>query len=96
MTLCSTALYGAGVLLLHFPLQYLKFHSDCLLYTDNTAECSHCSFVDKPHNPMVNAGAIVCTSLIKVRATHYFYYLLSGLCVISSKGLECAVLWPYC
>lgn len=22
---------------------------------------------DKPHNPMVNAGAIVCTSLIKVR-----------------------------
>lgn len=21
---------------------------------------------DKPHNPMVNAGAIVCTSLIKV------------------------------
>lgn len=24
---------------------------------------------DKPHNPMVNAGAIVCTSLIKVRCT---------------------------
>uniref|UniRef100_A0A8C4Z904 glutaminase n=1 Tax=Gadus morhua TaxID=8049 RepID=A0A8C4Z904_GADMO len=29
---------------------------------------------DKPHNPMVNAGAIVCTSLIKVNTT---YALLS-------------------
>lgn len=25
---------------------------------------------DKPHNPMVNAGAIVCTSLIKVRCSY--------------------------
>lgn len=24
-------------------------------------------FTDKPHNPMVNAGAIVVTSLIKVK-----------------------------
>uniref|UniRef100_A0A4W6BN54 glutaminase n=1 Tax=Lates calcarifer TaxID=8187 RepID=A0A4W6BN54_LATCA len=27
---------------------------------------------DKPHNPMVNAGAIVCTSLIKVKAVALF------------------------
>uniref|UniRef100_A0A7N8YMU5 glutaminase n=1 Tax=Mastacembelus armatus TaxID=205130 RepID=A0A7N8YMU5_9TELE len=27
---------------------------------------------DKPHNPMVNAGAIVCTSLIKVKAVILF------------------------
>lgn len=27
---------------------------------------------DKPHNPMVNAGAIVVTSLIKVKFWHFF------------------------
>uniref|UniRef100_A0A8C2ZL48 glutaminase n=1 Tax=Cyclopterus lumpus TaxID=8103 RepID=A0A8C2ZL48_CYCLU len=32
---------------------------------------------DKPHNPMVNAGAIVCTSLIKVKCT-YFLPLCNG------------------
>lgn len=26
---------------------------------------------DKPHNPMVNAGAIVCTSLIKVSCRYH-------------------------
>uniref|UniRef100_A0AAQ6A9E7 glutaminase n=1 Tax=Amphiprion ocellaris TaxID=80972 RepID=A0AAQ6A9E7_AMPOC len=36
---------------------------------------------DKPHNPMVNAGAIVCTSLIKVKAvTLFFPTLLCSLC----------------
>uniref|UniRef100_A0A665W6E6 glutaminase n=1 Tax=Echeneis naucrates TaxID=173247 RepID=A0A665W6E6_ECHNA len=29
---------------------------------------------DKPHNPMVNAGAIVCTSLIKVKAVALFFF----------------------
>ncbi len=29
---------------------------------------------DKPHNPMVNAGAIVCTSLIKVSSFHLFLF----------------------
>uniref|UniRef100_A0A8C9YN01 glutaminase n=1 Tax=Sander lucioperca TaxID=283035 RepID=A0A8C9YN01_SANLU len=33
---------------------------------------------DKPHNPMVNAGAIVCTSLIKVNAVMNFLKKMSG------------------
>lgn len=35
---------------------------------------------DKPHNPMVNAGAIVCTSLIKVnrsRTQHVFIHQMT-------------------
>lgn len=32
---------------------------------------------DKPHNPMVNAGAIVCTSLIKVSFFHLFFVSFS-------------------
>uniref|UniRef100_A0A7N8XCE0 glutaminase n=1 Tax=Mastacembelus armatus TaxID=205130 RepID=A0A7N8XCE0_9TELE len=35
---------------------------------------------DKPHNPMVNAGAIVCTSLIKVKAV-----ILFSPCVFQSE-----------
>lgn len=39
-------------------------------------------FADKPHNPMVNAGAIVCTSLIKVKTeclfTHVCRFLVCG------------------
>uniref|UniRef100_A0A9J8CQS3 glutaminase n=1 Tax=Cyprinus carpio carpio TaxID=630221 RepID=A0A9J8CQS3_CYPCA len=31
---------------------------------------------DKPHNPMVNAGAIVCTSLLKVNHISHLYILL--------------------
>uniref|UniRef100_A0A3Q3IKM2 glutaminase n=1 Tax=Monopterus albus TaxID=43700 RepID=A0A3Q3IKM2_MONAL len=34
---------------------------------------------DKPHNPMVNAGAIVCTSLIKVRAVTLFPSVMNFL-----------------
>uniref|UniRef100_A0A665W6L1 glutaminase n=1 Tax=Echeneis naucrates TaxID=173247 RepID=A0A665W6L1_ECHNA len=33
---------------------------------------------DKPHNPMVNAGAIVCTSLIKVKAVMNFLKTMAG------------------
>uniref|UniRef100_A0A8C7YSF9 glutaminase n=1 Tax=Oryzias sinensis TaxID=183150 RepID=A0A8C7YSF9_9TELE len=32
---------------------------------------------DKPHNPMVNAGAIVCTSLLKVKEQHFFPLYMS-------------------
>lgn len=32
------------------------------------------SFADKPHNPMVNAGAIVCTSLIKVSCIYILFW----------------------
>uniref|UniRef100_A0A3P8WEU7 glutaminase n=1 Tax=Cynoglossus semilaevis TaxID=244447 RepID=A0A3P8WEU7_CYNSE len=34
---------------------------------------------DKPHNPMVNAGAIVCTSLIKVKTECLFTHIMNYL-----------------
>uniref|UniRef100_A0AAY4DFY2 glutaminase n=1 Tax=Denticeps clupeoides TaxID=299321 RepID=A0AAY4DFY2_9TELE len=38
---------------------------------------------DKPHNPMVNAGAIVCTSLLKVKAFHF-----PSACVFQSERMS--------
>lgn len=36
------------------------------------------SCADKPHNPMVNAGAIVISSLIKVKQRHLGYRYIDG------------------
>lgn len=48
---------------------------------------------DKPHNPMVNAGAIVCTSLIKVTCSSQTtnVELIRLSCVIGSLNRTCEV-----
>lgn len=85
VTLRSASRYRAEALLgLYFYLQYLEWMLHiyliltigcvCIQTTRLNMYCIFC-LVDQPHNPMVNAGAIVCTSLIKVRAVHRFYYL---------------------
>uniref|UniRef100_A0A7N8YDF7 glutaminase n=1 Tax=Mastacembelus armatus TaxID=205130 RepID=A0A7N8YDF7_9TELE len=44
---------------------------------------------DKPHNPMVNAGAIVCTSLIKVKAVILFSPCVANIFLLCVMGVSC-------
>lgn len=53
--------------------------SPCAHFQINSTDCRICCAADKPHNPMVNAGAIVCTSLIKVKSTSCFVFFLTYL-----------------
>lgn len=46
---------------------------------------------DKPHNPMVNAGAIVCTSLIKVSCRYHLIENEANLCEKRPAGLLSSV-----
>uniref|UniRef100_A0A7N9APB2 glutaminase n=1 Tax=Mastacembelus armatus TaxID=205130 RepID=A0A7N9APB2_9TELE len=43
---------------------------------------------DKPHNPMVNAGAIVCTSLIKVSPVSIFCHKLLWTFILETNHLK--------
>uniref|UniRef100_A0A8C5GKE6 glutaminase n=1 Tax=Gouania willdenowi TaxID=441366 RepID=A0A8C5GKE6_GOUWI len=44
---------------------------------------------DKPHNPMVNAGAIVCSSLIKVKSVTLSFTLLNVTWFHCGYGIQC-------
>lgn len=42
------------------------FNEICLDYNSVSRGCLVFSFIEKPHNPLINAGAIVVTSLMKM------------------------------
>lgn len=56
----------------------ISFSMTAFFYKQETVSAFVLNFIcfstDKPHNPMVNAGAIVCTSLIKVSIFHLFLF----------------------
>lgn len=66
---CYTLLYTSGPFMTLYNLLYISvvIVKNLVIQHSSSALCLILSFLpDKPHNPMVNAGAIVISSLIKV------------------------------